>query len=103
MIAFKNYNDSFSVASQGGTGKTTTSISLAAGLGRRNKRVLLIDVDSQTQFFQSPHSDSQCANMSETDPIKNRKGWRKMSHNQAVKSENQRANPSAGGESSRDA
>lgn len=41
-------NHVYSIASQkGGTGKTSTSISLSAGLARRGKRVLLIDIDSQ--------------------------------------------------------
>ena len=38
----------YSIGSQkGGTGKSSTSISLAAGLARRGKRILLVDIDSQ--------------------------------------------------------
>jgi chromosome partitioning protein len=35
------------VNQKGGTGKTTTSVSLATGLARRGRRVLLVDLDAQ--------------------------------------------------------
>ena len=35
---------------KGGTGKTTSSISISAVLGRKGERVLLIDLDSQANI-----------------------------------------------------
>ncbi len=56
-----------SIASQkGGTGKTTTSISLSAGLARKGKRVLLVDVDSQANSSKVLMPDYQKLKKEET-------------------------------------
>jgi chromosome partitioning protein len=56
-----------SIASQkGGTGKTTTSLTLASGLGLAGKRVLLVDLDSQANSSKVAHPDYQSVKSEDT-------------------------------------
>jgi chromosome partitioning protein len=55
------------IASQkGGVGKTSTTISLAAGLARKGKRVLLFDMDSQANSSKALLPDYASLDKNET-------------------------------------
>jgi chromosome partitioning protein len=55
------------IASQkGGVGKTSTAISLAAGLARKDKRVLIIDIDSQANSSKVLIPNYQAVNKNDT-------------------------------------
>lgn len=67
-----------SIASQkGGTGKTSTSISLAAGLAHKGKQVLLVDMDSQAnsskvllpEYPKIPKEQTICITIIERQPL----------------------------------
>jgi len=67
-----------SIASQkGGVAKTTTSISLSAGLARHGKKVLLIDIDSQAnsskvllhQYLEIPRRETLYATLIDKQPL----------------------------------
>src|SRR5262245_30799331 len=68
----------YAIASQkGGTGKTSTTISLAAGLARRSRRVLLVDIDSQansskvllSNYQELKRNETLCVTILERKPL----------------------------------